>query len=51
MLPCKLAEDGEDEAVHHLVPLKRRPVMLEEVKGVCGLLQRRLAGRACANRR
>jgi hypothetical protein len=43
-LECKSAEVGEDNVVPHLLPLKRRPVMLNEVQGLHGLLHRRHAG-------
>jgi hypothetical protein len=47
---CEAAEVGEDEVVPHLVLLERRPVMLDEVRGLHGLFRRRPGGRACADR-
>jgi hypothetical protein len=44
MLECKSAEVGEDNVVPNLLPLKRRPVMLNEVQDLHGLLHRRHAG-------
>jgi hypothetical protein len=43
LLPdCKSVETREDDVVRHLVPLKRRPVKLNEVQGLCDLLRLRL---------
>jgi hypothetical protein len=46
----KSAEVGEDEVVPHLVLLERRPVLLDEVRGLHGLFRHGHAGRACAER-